>query len=472
VELAAARTSVLSPAKILERLSQQLDLLEGGRDADPRQRTLRTTIAWSFDLLSDTEQDLFAHLAVFAGGCTLEAAEEVAGADLGTLRSLVEKSLVRFTHDRYWMLETIRGFAVERLEASGEADDLRRRHAAWFLALAEEAEPHLRKESLEWLDRLEPEHDNVRAALDHLGASGADDLALRLVAAFWWFWSLRGHIAEGRHRVEGALAHDQRPTIARAMASTGAADLAGDDDDEVASEAFGREALALGRTLDDRWIVALNLLGLGVNAAAREDFASARPLFEESTRLFREDGDDHWERQAARRLAWSLESLGDSDGARALHEDLVRRARAAGDDFGLARSLAVLAQYELEAGRVDDEVVSMLVDAHDLHRTRSTLPDRYSDAIILSRFAFALALKDRPEAAIELLSCFEARCEESPFRVTEPWVVRLNDDTIALVEDRMDEGPIARARAAGRALTADEAVELATRGLRAALAAD
>ena len=174
IELAAARARALTPAQILERLSQRLDLLKGGRDADPRQRTLRSTIEWSHELLDAAEQRLFARLAVFAGGCTLEAAEQVTDADLDSLQSLVEKSLVRHTDDRFWMYETIRDFALERLESSGEADDVRRRHAEHFLVMAEEAEPHLRQEEDEWLERLEVELDNVRAAVEPLRShSGA-----------------------------------------------------------------------------------------------------------------------------------------------------------------------------------------------------------------------------------------------------------------------------------------------------------
>nr|MBA3332477.1 adenylate/guanylate cyclase domain-containing protein [Actinomycetota bacterium] len=138
VELAASRTKALSPAQILERLSQRLDLLEGGRDSDPRQQTLRATIEWSYDLLSDAEKTLFARLSVFAGGCTLEAAEEVCDSDLDTLQSLVEKSLLRFTNERYWMLETIRGFALEKLTESGTADDVGIRHTARQTRLAVE----------------------------------------------------------------------------------------------------------------------------------------------------------------------------------------------------------------------------------------------------------------------------------------------------------------------------------------------
>jgi predicted ATPase/class 3 adenylate cyclase len=172
IELAAARAKVLAPSQILERLSQRLDLFTGGRDADPRQRTLRSTIEWSHDLLNPAEQRLFGRLAVFTGGSTLGAAEGVVDADIDTLGSLVEKSLVSRTDDRYWMYETIREFAFERLEAQDESDEIRRRHAQHFLALAEEAEPHFRREDDEWLDRLEAEHDNVRAALDHFEATG------------------------------------------------------------------------------------------------------------------------------------------------------------------------------------------------------------------------------------------------------------------------------------------------------------
>ena len=138
VELAAARAKALSPRQILERLSQRLDLLEGGRDADPRQQTLRATIDWSYDLLSEEEQRVFRALSVFAGGCTLDAAEEVCGADIKTLQSLVEKSLLRFSDERYWMLETIREYARERLDEAGETDALARRHADYHLALLEE----------------------------------------------------------------------------------------------------------------------------------------------------------------------------------------------------------------------------------------------------------------------------------------------------------------------------------------------
>jgi len=173
LELAAARVRVLSPEQLLERLSGRLDLLKAGRGVDARQETLRATIEWSHELLAEAERQLFARLAVFRGGCTLESAEQVCDADLDTLQSLVDKSLVRVReHDRFWMLETIREYAAERLQSSGEAEELRRRHAEHFLALAEETEPLAREVDPATLDRLEQEADNLRAALDWLGAPG------------------------------------------------------------------------------------------------------------------------------------------------------------------------------------------------------------------------------------------------------------------------------------------------------------
>src|SRR5205823_3703356 len=178
--------------QIPARLGQRLDLLKGGGDAEARQRTLRATIEWSHDLLDDEETRLFARLAVFRGGCTLEAAEAVAHADLDVLQSLVDKSLVRHTGDRFWMFETIREFAVERFAASDENNEIQERFADHFLSLAEEAFPHLKGNPKEWLDRLDAELDNLRAALDQLEGVGETQLALQLAGALYRFWYMRG----------------------------------------------------------------------------------------------------------------------------------------------------------------------------------------------------------------------------------------------------------------------------------------
>ena len=468
IELAAARAKVLTPAQILERLSQRLDLFTGGRDADPRQRTLRSTIEWSHDLLDPAEQRLFARLAVFAGGATLETAERVADAELDTIQSLVERSLVRRTGDRFWIYETIREFALERLESSGEADDIRRRHAEHFLDLAETAEPHLRHEDDEWLDRLEFEQDNVRAALDHLGASGERSRELRMCAAFWWVWSLRGSLKEGRRRLERALEGDPRPTIPRANALTGAFDLAGDDGDYAASREFGEEALPLYRALGDDWGVAYVQMGLGLLLNLEDRYVEAKPLLEEAIRGFRELGDEHWEMQTSRRLASVYESLGDVGRARAIQEENLRRARAGGDAFIEARSLAVLAQYDLDEGRVEP-AIPLLVEAHRIQHGRRGVAYRYQEAIIACRFALALALKEEAAAAIRLLSCADAEFEELEIGSGsgEGWVVRMNNRTREMARRSIDEATAGREEEEGRKLTVDQAVTLALGLLRA-----
>jgi predicted ATPase/class 3 adenylate cyclase len=210
VELAAARARALSPEQILGRLPQRLDLLRGGRDADPRQETLRRTIEWSYDLLSVDEQLLFRRLSVFVGGCTLEAAEEVAGAELDTLQSLVEKSLLRFVDERYRMLETIREFAAERLDA-GDGNEVRKRHREFVVALAEASAPQLHTAGEAAMSaRLAPDYANVRAAVSYaLAASEPDDVG-RILGGLYPFLISHGHLAEVREWVDATLAARDR----------------------------------------------------------------------------------------------------------------------------------------------------------------------------------------------------------------------------------------------------------------------
>ncbi len=202
IELAAARTKLLAPERLLERLGSILPVLTGGaRDAPERQRTLRATIEWSYDLLEPPVQALFARLAVFAGTFPLAGAEEVAGADLDGLEALVDSSLVKpIGDDRFLMLETIREYAAEKLAASAAADEVRRRHAAFFTELAEEAYEHRFDAETEWSERLELDHDDLRVALDWLTAHDQDG-ALALAGALGWFWLSHGHLAEGRDRL-------------------------------------------------------------------------------------------------------------------------------------------------------------------------------------------------------------------------------------------------------------------------------
>jgi predicted ATPase len=220
VELAAARTKALTVSQILERLSGRLDLLRGGRDADPRQQTLRATIEWSYDLLQPAEQALFARLSVFAGGCTLDAAEEVADADLDTLQSLVEKSLLRFSSERYWMLQTIRELAEEKLAASGSADERRRRHAKYYLGVGRSlglTMENLERTGAQRHDLAILEQNNFRAAIDW--AFGADlSLAVEIAFALENFWVTHDP-QEGIRRFDAFLARsDDLPVALRAAA--------------------------------------------------------------------------------------------------------------------------------------------------------------------------------------------------------------------------------------------------------------
>jgi predicted ATPase/class 3 adenylate cyclase len=457
LELAAARVKVLSSGQILERLEQRLPLLTGGaRDLPERQRTLRAAIEWSYELLSADEQRLFARLAVFRRGWTLEAAEQVAEADLDTLQSLFDKSLVRQTEGRDWMLGTLREYAAERLERSGEAEELRRRHAEHFLALAEEAEPNLRRDSREWLDRLEREHDNLRAALERLEASSEVDLVLRLAGAVWRFWYLRGHLAEGRRRLESALRADQRPTAARAKALNGAAVLALNIGDTAATRLRAEEALELHRTLGDAWGAAYSRFMLGNVASEERDLERAQQLLDESVRAFRELGDEHFTLIAAFNLAIVIEDLGDRERARTLHEDILRRARELPNEQLEAHALTQLGMIFFAEDRLQD-ASSTLKQALRIFRELGNLLEI---AINLGRFAAIFAREGRAATAGRLLSRSEALTEEIGSS-TPPWAATRNEHTLTTIRSQLDEAALDEAWEQGRALTIDEAVALA-----------
>jgi len=458
LELAAARVKVLSAAQILERLEQRLPLLTGGgRDLPERQRTLRATIRWSYELLGEEECRLFARLAVFRGGCTLEAAEEVAEARLDGLQSLVDKSLLLHTDERFWMLETIREYAAERLDESGEGEELRRRHADYCLALAEEAEPNLRWSGSPgaWLDRLELEHDNLRAALDCFEAEGETQLQLRLAGALTRFWVMRGHLAEGRRRLEAALAADGRPTAARAKALNGAAVMALGVEVEAARR-HAEEALGLHRTLEDEWGAAYAGFLLGQALTIQEEYAAAQPVFLESLRVFRELGDDHYILLATDGLAGVFDELGDVERARPLHEENLRRARAQSNRRIVALTLDQLASYARDEGRVED-ALAMLKESLGILRE---LDDRLGIAENLGRFARALAVAGRPEEAAGMLGSSEALYEETGGGVLS-WVAKMNEETRAIIRSTLDTAALAEAWEQGQALTLDEAVALA-----------
>jgi predicted ATPase/class 3 adenylate cyclase len=466
LELAAARASVLTPAQILERLSGRLDLLKGGRDADPRQQTLRTTIEWSHELLSPDDQRLFARVSVFAGGWTLPAAEEVADASLDTLQSLVDKSLVRFADERFWMLETIRAYATERLEASGEADELRRRHAYHFLALAEETEPRLRDEELgsggrQWLDRQERELDNSRAALDFFEAADDPQLVLRMAGALAAVWANNGHVAEGRRRLERALSLDRSPTAARAKALVAAAEMASFSEDTAAGQAWAEEAVALYRRLRDRPGIADATASVGVTLGEGGDWERGRPLLEESLQLFRDLGNEKRVMWGTRTLAWATAELGDLDRARVLYEDALQQARAAGNRLLESVVLGSLSWLAIRDGRVQ-ETPGLLKESL---RIKRDLGDRIETAVGLCHAAATLALVGHPETATRLISSFETMSED--IGGSYLWVTKMKDKTLDVIRSKLDSAEFEAAWQEGSRLTADKAVTVALDALEA-----
>jgi len=287
IELAAARCKALAPTQILERLSTRLDLLKGGRDADARQRTLRATIEWSFDLLAPEEQRQFSHLAVFAGGCTLAAAEDVCHADLDTVQSLVEKSLVRFSNGRYWMLETIREYAREHLDLSQGLAALRERHAHYFLERAEAiGGMHVFEgDQPATLERIAAELDNFRAAIEWSLDTAAYEPVHRFGRALWFFWSVRGHAAEGRRLLEPAVTSTAPTTESWVWGAVALGELDRAGGDLERARALKEQALPILRERGEIGVQAALLADLGDLAIDRGEYALARELLEESLAL-------------------------------------------------------------------------------------------------------------------------------------------------------------------------------------------
>ncbi len=448
VELAAARTKALSPAQILERLSQRLDLLRGSRDADARQQTLRATIAWSYDLLSEEEQGLFRSLAVFAGGCTLEAAEEVANADLDTLQSLVEKSLLRFSDERYWMLETIREYAGERLAGKGETRELGLRHAEFFLALADEARPHLEThEQAEWLGRIEVEHDNVRAALSCLESADAERF-IRLAVDVWRFWEMRAHFAEGRQWLRRALTLNPEPSPQRWAALEGAALLVYYPEGHRGVGPLAEELLEVARQIGDRASIAQSLLLLGHLEAAEGNTDGAVDLFQRSL-TYQERGD-------------TLHALGH---VRLLENDYedgfewLRQAetlnRAQGHEWDVAQDLIALA-YALHGLARDDEATGLL-------RQSLELLGPLREVRLLANCFDALSATfaaDRSDIAASLATTAEILREEGGMTAggfSQKW----NPVTWETLRARLSERSLARSIERGRSMDLETAVAFA-----------
>ena len=355
IELAAARVKVLSPSSLLTRLASRLQLLTGGsRDLPQRQQTLRAAIDWGYDLLSAAEQKLFRRLSVFVGGCNLESVEAVCDTrgdlDLDLLdgmASMVDKSLMQQVEQgkgesRFVMLETLREYALEKLEVSGEAALTKRAHAAYFLVLAEDnATESSEAEGAGWLEQLGLEHDNFRAGLEWLTETGNAEWGLRLGTALFRFWEVREYLAEGRDRLDRLLKLPEvgANTKLRMRALFAAGVLAGEQGDYASAAALINESQDIAQVLGDKTGVAVSLNALAVLARDRGDVDVAHTLFEASLGLWRELGDQKAVARALSNLANVLKLQGQYGPARALYAECLSIFRGLGDRMGVAWSL-------------------------------------------------------------------------------------------------------------------------------------
>jgi predicted ATPase/class 3 adenylate cyclase len=409
IELAAARTKLLAPHALLARLHSRLALLTGGqRDLPARQQTLRSAIDWSYELLDAGMRALFMRLGVFAGSFSLAAAEAIAS-ELSTenrglrnssehsilhpsfsmlhlIEALVDQSLLRQApgsdeEPRFALLETIREYALERLESSGEAEQLRRRHALYYLALAEAAEPELLgAEQSAWLPRLDVEHDNLQAALAWCQTDAGDvELGLRLCDALWCYWEIRGLLQEGRRWLEGMLALAPGRTALRAAALTGAGGLAFNQGDYAAACALHDESLQIRRELGDRRGIAVSLGNLGNVALEQGDLGAARARYEDGLAIMRELDDTWLIATVLHNLGNVAREQGDYAVARARYEESLAIMRGVGDKRSLARSLHDLGHLALEQDD-DRRATALLEESLALFRE---MADRQDSAFAL-----------------------------------------------------------------------------------------
>jgi predicted ATPase/DNA-binding SARP family transcriptional activator/DNA-binding CsgD family transcriptional regulator len=482
IELAAARTATLSVEQIEERLEDSLKLLTTGfRSADPRHQTLRATLDWSYALLSEAEQVLFGRLFVFAGGWTLEAAEAVGSSDgvgegdvLDPLSRLVDKSLVAVEEGehgvmRYTMLEPVRQYAREKLRESAEEDAVQRRHAGFFLALAEEAEPELAgTQQQAWLKRLEREHANLRGALAW-ALDTADsieprehrtELGLRLAGALGRFWGVYGP-GEGRRWLEKGLAKAgaaSKPTLAKACYEAGWIESFQGDYDRAIS--LLEEGLALFRELGDRRGVATSLVNLGFALLHLGDQERATMLRQEVEAL-RGEPLDRWT------LAWlttflALATLyeGDYERSGALATESLAIYRELGDKRGV--SLCHIDLGFIELARGNHEPAAGLLE--ESVRVLRGSEDKFCLAYGVFGLAAVAAARAEPGCAARLWGAAKALREEIGVVSLTQWELHVYDyeGRVSAARNMLgDEGAWERAWAEGRAMTPDQAVEYA-----------
>ena len=462
LELAAARVKLMSPAELCKRLTRRLDVLTGGpRDAPARQQALRTTIAWSVELLSPEEERLFHRVGVFAGGWSLEAAEQVGEGRLDDLSTLVDQSLVLRRSGargdvRFDLLQAVREYALEALDAAGERERLERRHLEYFLTLAEDAAPRLlTREGSELLVTLDVEHDNLRAALAASRSLGLGERHLRVCSELWRFWYVRGYFAEGRRWLEDALADaDEQPLPLRAAALRAAGILATEHGDFEVGQQRAAAALDLFRKLNDKRGVLTSLTVLGNAARNAGSIETAKACFEESGAIARELG-------LTEDVAVSLSNLGSV----AIHEEDYERAlelygasltisRGVGREDAAALALTSLGYVHLRRGR-PHEATALLAEALEISGRLGFRATTISCLIV--RAAAATALADA-EAAARLLGAASAVSEATgePLQLLDSSVL---DETTQAARRELGDAAFDRAFQLGRSSADDVVIE-------------
>jgi predicted ATPase len=462
LQLAASRLPVLSVEQVLERLSQRLDVLAGPRDSDPRQRTLRAAIEWSHDLLSDPERTLFRRMSVFAGGCTLEAAEAVCDAEIDLLHSLVDRSLIQREDEpgsppRFGMLDSIGQFAAERLAESAEESEIRSRHATWFRELAERVDAQLRRGEPEerWVRLLTPEIDNLRAAFD-FGLQADDSQLVRAIAASLpMFWVMRGHVAEGRSWLERALELDPNDDDMRRRLFGGLAVLAYMQGDYAAATVAADNASDLAARLGPQVGRYTSLREKARAAMMHDDFVAAEPLYLEALEAARDDDNGVGMSSCRINLAYIANRTGRHDRAEELLAENLPFVRSRGQARCEATSLVSLV-----------ETLSYLerpAEAIDFAVAAAEVAPRAADPLLLVEnlrwYGLAAARLGESERTARILGVCE-QAEKEMDAPLEPHEELLREELLAALRHVLTDERLEAERTLGRTLGLAAGTEL------------
>jgi non-specific serine/threonine protein kinase len=468
IELAAARVRLLTVEHLAARLDNRFNLLTtGSRTAPPRHQTLYATLDWSYALLSDGEQRLLRRFSTFAGGWTLEAAEEVCadehlprGEILDALARLVDKSLVVVQEHngavRYHFLETIRQFARERLVASDEYEKMRFLHLKFFLWLAEEAEPLLfSPDQAQWFERLEMENDNFRAALDWALESNESTTALRWVGALWFFWFIRDHYREGQERLSRALAEPgaDAPTSARARALNAAGFMLWIRGDYTQARILFEEALTLANKLGDQVEIAMATRNLGLVSSWEGDYSSARVLLEKSVVLWRELSNKSQAGWALPFLADVVLYQGDLQRAQSLYEESATLMREQRDKIVLAYPLRRMGCIALKSGDYE-KATALCQESLELNLQ---VGDKRGAVACLVGLAAVAAARGQMAEAVRLFAIVQVQLDTLGITLYPADQMEYERNT-ALMREKLEEVAFNTAWNAGKAITLEQAV--------------